>query len=113
MIRRPPRSTLFPYTTLFRSRTGRIQGVVATPRRRGLRWARGDDVRIARGEACYARQAGQGWRGVRTGGSSGRRLRRGSPVRERRSGRGGRRAGGADGFGGGGAGPPRRSRPPG
>src|SRR5690348_18023251 len=24
MIRRPPRSTLFPYTTLFRSRTGRI-----------------------------------------------------------------------------------------
>src|SRR5256885_8556508 len=26
MIRRPPRSTLFPYTTLFRSRTGRVQG---------------------------------------------------------------------------------------
>src|SRR5256886_6037474 len=25
MIRRPPRSTLFPYTTLFRSRGGRIQ----------------------------------------------------------------------------------------
>src|SRR5258706_2586007 len=24
MIRRPPRSTLFPYTTLFRSRTGTI-----------------------------------------------------------------------------------------
>src|SRR5258708_17788573 len=24
MIRRPPRSTLFPYTTLFRSQTGRI-----------------------------------------------------------------------------------------
>src|SRR2546425_7267999 len=24
MIRRPPRSTLFPYTTLFRSRTGRV-----------------------------------------------------------------------------------------
>src|SRR2546422_3976873 len=24
MIRRPPRSTLFPYTTLFRSRTARI-----------------------------------------------------------------------------------------
>src|SRR3712207_8912205 len=29
MIRRPPRSTLFPYTTLFRSRTG----VVADQRR--------------------------------------------------------------------------------
>src|SRR3712207_8717441 len=30
MIRRPPRSTLFPYTTLFRSRFGRIvpDGVV-------------------------------------------------------------------------------------
>src|SRR3712207_8710353 len=25
MIRRPPRSTLFPYTTLFRSRLGRMQ----------------------------------------------------------------------------------------
>src|SRR2546422_10125919 len=25
MIRRPPRSTLFPYTTLFRSRTGRLR----------------------------------------------------------------------------------------
>src|SRR2546426_1873937 len=30
MIRRPPRSTLFPYTTLFRSQTtrGRILGVI-------------------------------------------------------------------------------------
>src|SRR2546421_7213295 len=28
MIRRPPRSTLFPYTTLFRSRTGEPLGVV-------------------------------------------------------------------------------------
>src|SRR2546422_3689015 len=26
MIRRPPRSTLFPYTTLFRSEVARIQG---------------------------------------------------------------------------------------
>src|SRR2546430_10530425 len=25
MIRRPPRSTLFPYTTLFRSRSGRMK----------------------------------------------------------------------------------------
>src|SRR3712207_7223579 len=31
MIRRPPRSTLFPYTTLFRS------GLTARPRRRPLR----------------------------------------------------------------------------
>src|SRR5256885_11556952 len=33
MIRRPPRSTLFPYTTLFRSRRGVALGV---HRRRGL-----------------------------------------------------------------------------
>src|SRR5258708_28780198 len=31
MIRRPPRSTLFPYTTLFRS-IGSAAGVVAEPR---------------------------------------------------------------------------------
>src|SRR5258708_24084238 len=29
MIRRPPRSTLFPYTTLFRSRTARSAGEAA------------------------------------------------------------------------------------
>src|SRR3712207_6915567 len=28
MIRRPPRSTLFPYTTLFRSREARLSGAV-------------------------------------------------------------------------------------
>src|SRR5256885_11825460 len=36
MIRRPPRSTLFPYTTLFRSRSARpveaeVRGLVAEP----------------------------------------------------------------------------------
>src|SRR3712207_7800956 len=35
MIRRPPRSTLFPYTTLFRSRPSGV-----TPAR-AARWARG------------------------------------------------------------------------
>src|SRR3712207_9001584 len=29
MIRRPPRSTLFPYTTLFRSARGRVVAIVA------------------------------------------------------------------------------------
>src|SRR3712207_8713182 len=29
MIRRPPRSTLFPYTTLFRSRQGELEADVA------------------------------------------------------------------------------------
>src|SRR3712207_7636654 len=31
MIRRPPRSTLFPYTTLFRSQPARLVGDEATP----------------------------------------------------------------------------------
>src|SRR5690606_41502715 len=34
MIRRPPRSTLFPYTTLFRSRAGGARADVARVRRR-------------------------------------------------------------------------------
>src|SRR5437867_12488836 len=29
MIRRPPRSTLFPYTTLFRSKYGKRPGIIA------------------------------------------------------------------------------------
>src|SRR3712207_7375308 len=33
MIRRPPRSTLFPYTTLFRS-TGQVSGVVVDAKTR-------------------------------------------------------------------------------
>src|SRR3712207_7291469 len=41
MIRRPPRSTLFPYTTLFRSRRGRLRGGAGggprAPRRPGGR----------------------------------------------------------------------------
>src|SRR3712207_7588911 len=35
MIRRPPRSTLFPYTTLFRSRTGSSAPAVGTVDRLG------------------------------------------------------------------------------
>src|SRR3712207_7908741 len=38
MIRRPPRSTLFPYTTLFRSRFAQLAGAaeaVALPERHG------------------------------------------------------------------------------
>src|SRR2546430_7686601 len=33
MIRRPPRSTLFPYTTLFRSRPEQISGIALTTQR--------------------------------------------------------------------------------
>src|SRR3712207_7953680 len=40
MIRRPPRSTLFPYTTLFRSLVQRIANEVALDRERVLHEAR-------------------------------------------------------------------------
>src|SRR3712207_7652392 len=36
MIRRPPRSTLFPYTTLFRSRCSDLSGVAAQSTQRLL-----------------------------------------------------------------------------
>src|SRR3989337_4012977 len=41
MIRRPPRSTLFPYTTLFRSWSP-LRGCWVAPRRRCGRWPVGD-----------------------------------------------------------------------
>src|SRR5256886_16473220 len=52
MIRRPPRSTLFPYTTLFRSRSrlaGCREGAIATDPRRasGGDRARGREPRTA------------------------------------------------------------------
>src|SRR5258708_27460838 len=51
MIRRPPRSTLFPYTTLFRSRprpTGRRYGTSPVPSRRGPRSRRKGSLDPAR-----------------------------------------------------------------
>src|SRR5256886_5178106 len=69
MIRRPPRSTLFPYTTLFRSaarRAGPLPCVSRSPPR---------DVSRARARALAARGGG---------GIGGRALgRRGSPHRHR------------------------------
>src|SRR5690606_41387976 len=47
MLRRPPRSTLFPYTTLFRSHDGAPhapQALVEVPARRGGRRRRRRDV---------------------------------------------------------------------
>src|SRR2546426_7855407 len=41
MIRRPPRSTLFPYTTLFRSGGQRNGHRIRAPRRDGLGWRPG------------------------------------------------------------------------
>src|SRR3954467_16007717 len=49
MIRRPPRSTLFPYTTLFRSRKRRDRGRCA-PAGRRRRGCRRDGRRIIRSE---------------------------------------------------------------
>src|SRR3712207_7543724 len=51
MIRRPPRSTLFPYTTLFRSEVLRVQGlpVVLPEHGRGVHRAR---LRVRGGRAA-------------------------------------------------------------
>src|SRR3712207_6919011 len=48
MIRRPPRSTLFPYTTLFRSRGTARCGGGGRGRRRARRAGSGDSTRSAR-----------------------------------------------------------------
>src|SRR2546429_3443008 len=60
MIRRPPRSTLFPYTTLFRSVEERCQGHglgLATPREHGRRGS----------QVCLTREEGLGVDGKDSG----------------------------------------------
>src|SRR2546422_5317759 len=50
MIRRPPRSTLFPYTTLFRSRAReglKREGRSRCPRRADRAFSRGDSSRLS------------------------------------------------------------------
>src|SRR3712207_7543520 len=60
MIRRPPRSTLFPYTTLFRSPARRVRG-------RGAAAAGVDDARAGRGVPRPALpRMGSGARGLRS-----------------------------------------------
>src|SRR5438105_6633432 len=44
MIRRPPRSTLFPYTTLFRSRVALTNGRLTVPPGPSREWPRHDAV---------------------------------------------------------------------
>src|SRR2546430_8269709 len=61
MIRRPPRSTLFPYTTLFRSPIGdRAEGSERRGAVRVARVERGDrhrdEERSRRAERCFRRQ---------------------------------------------------------
>src|SRR3712207_8241543 len=59
MIRRPPRSTLFPYTTLFRSQPGRDGPQRERDAARGLRHTpahrRGDDLTDAHGRQDLTR----------------------------------------------------------
>src|SRR2546426_9130399 len=54
MIRRPPRSTLFPYTTLFRSL---VDGPILEPLDLGWREASALDVPPRRDEVCRAQEA--------------------------------------------------------
>src|SRR2546430_2882194 len=56
MIRRPPRSTLFPYTTLFRSGPGR-RGGGRTPKEGGHRHGRGAGRQDHQGPAPRGRPA--------------------------------------------------------
>src|SRR2546427_5009953 len=53
MIRRPPRSTLFPYTTLFRSRGGRPAKAQRRPEVNAILDGQRDDER--RGEGGHGR----------------------------------------------------------
>src|SRR3712207_6981499 len=61
MIRRPPRSTLFPYTTLFRSHPRVVQRVAEAAADRPHRPVPGAPVRLrdaARGDAARVRRPG-------------------------------------------------------
>src|ERR1035438_7198516 len=59
MIRRPPRSTLFPYTTLFRSPSDRIHETRITERRQLLaRWNQADGGPASRRQLQLQHRAG-------------------------------------------------------
>src|SRR5256885_6324164 len=72
MIRRPPRSTLFPYTTLFRSGAG--QGCLAQRAGGPLSGAHLEDR--AEAERLSRRARGAGARRCQAGGGAARRRRR-------------------------------------
>src|SRR2546430_3499176 len=58
MIRRPPRSTLFPYTTLFRSVVNMLTVNILTTPRGASRLARLAPIHGRRGAAAHALEAG-------------------------------------------------------
>src|SRR5256885_13724994 len=69
MIRRPPRSTLFPYTTLFRSFCEREEGFVGFFRYEGevdVFWGEGPLVGTAQLEQCFGEADRSGVNGVET-----------------------------------------------
>src|SRR2546429_3294991 len=57
MIRRPPRSTLFPYTTLFRSAWRRAAGCAQAGRDAEVQWHAADQK--ARSQACAFENPGR------------------------------------------------------
>src|SRR5688572_31362604 len=66
MIRRPPRSTLFPYTTLFRSHLGPLRRRCSRRRRAGR-----DGRERAADDGLAGRGAAEQRAGVRGGGAGG------------------------------------------
>src|SRR5258708_22556995 len=76
MIRRPPRSTLFPYTTLFRSSVGRAKDLIAIRSPGCFSSAAEHDQRPDR-----AKPLSDSWRG----GADARIAERLGPVRDRKS----------------------------
>src|SRR3989449_5736298 len=100
MIRRPPRSTLFPYTTLFRSvhLAGGARLRVRRPRgngrvRAGLPRGRGGDADVAliRPDHRARARGGEGARGARLAVPDGAHVRGLGPRTRERSARGTRR----------------------
>src|SRR3712207_7741209 len=58
MIRRPPRSTLFPYTTLFRSSTNSRPRAIGTGRHENCRRQRPPRIRRQRQDPLASRRLG-------------------------------------------------------
>src|SRR2546430_15538219 len=97
MIRRPPRSTLFPYTTLFRSDRGHRDDVASVNGTRGREF-RGDRLPLltrVQEQALGAREPGRQPAGGLAGRRPGRRrFRGGGPALRGSWSAGGRRAAG-------------------
>src|SRR2546422_11229478 len=101
MIRRPPRSTLFPYTTLFRSHLGRA--AAQRPRDRGAQF---HDAELRNGGRRNRRVRDRVQTGGALGGRRGREVSLVCALHARGGGGGARsgRAGGPAGAGRGGGG---------